>query len=179
MGSRKHRWPADDTPLTGCHGGTAKAAQRAIKAAREARQYERARKAVLDAQSRAVMTRLDAQYYLATRSRKDKLRPQKMVPKKGAAAVTPTLMEVIAFMQHGRCVLCARALEFGIHPIYGDFRPSYEHVIPRSLGGRNVGNRLVSHRRCNSAKGSAKPTGCELLMLLAVNARLGVEPTRF
>lgn len=57
---------------------------------------------------------------------------------------------------------------------------SLDHVIPRDLGGRDAwGNYLLAHGECNGAKSNDAPTGCEMVWLLAVNARLGVEPTRW
>lgn len=118
---------------------------------------------------RAVEARLDG------RPRRDRMRPK---ARRGPAD-EPMLLEKIAFIQHGRCVHCARGLEFGTHPVTADLFPTFEHVIPRALGGMNVGNRLAAHRRCNMRKGDSRPTACELVWLLAVNARLGVQPQRF
>jgi 5-methylcytosine-specific restriction endonuclease McrA len=50
--------------------------------------------------------------------------------------------------------------------------PSFDHVVPRCRGGGNVGNRIIAHVPCNFRKGDRMPTGCELVMLAAVNARL-------
>lgn len=53
-----------------------------------------------------------------------------------------------------------------------------EHVYPRSLRiYENEGNRLVSHSACNNIKGDRQPTGCEVILLHATNARLGIELT--
>lgn len=52
---------------------------------------------------------------------------------------------------------------------------STDHVYPKSS---NVGlqpNTVAAHIRCNSLKGNRMPTGCELIWLEAVNARLGRE----
>lgn len=58
-------------------------------------------------------------------------------------------------------------------------RPSRDHTFPRSAGGLNrLGNFTAMHSLCNSMKGDDMPTGCELIWLMAVNARLGVEPQR-
>lgn len=55
---------------------------------------------------------------------------------------------------------------------------SLDHVIPMMLGGLHaLGNWLVMHPWCNRRKSGRMPTGCELIWLLAVNARLGVRPT--
>jgi hypothetical protein len=49
-----------------------------------------------------------------------------------------------------------------------------EHCWPRSrYRFEHRGNILVTHSRCNCAKGDRDPTGCELIMLEAVNATLG------
>ncbi|MYL99591.1 hypothetical protein GR702_17660 [Novosphingobium sp. FGD1] len=54
-------------------------------------------------------------------------------------------------------------------------RPTLDHVVPRAAGGANaIGNLLMMHHRCNHAKADRAPTGCELLMLAAANARLGL-----
>lgn len=54
-------------------------------------------------------------------------------------------------------------------------RPTLDHVIPRAAGGKGIlGNLLVMHQRCNALKADRRPTGCELLMLAAANARLGL-----
>jgi len=59
-------------------------------------------------------------------------------------------------------------------------KPSLDHVVPRSLGGQDrIGNLLVMHGICNGRKSNDIPTGCELVWLLAVNAKLGVEPMRW
>lgn len=55
-----------------------------------------------------------------------------------------------------------------------------DHVIPKSAGGPNrLGNYLATHTRCNTLKANRPPTGCELIWLLAINGRLGVEPMRW
>jgi len=39
------------------------------------------------------------------------------------------------------------------------------------------GNKLIAHSDCNSRKGSREPTGCEVILLYAANARLGHDLT--
>lgn len=57
--------------------------------------------------------------------------------------------------------------------------PTLDHVIPLALGGWDgPGNLLAVHMRCNNRKANRKPTGCELIWLLAINNRLGVKPDR-
>jgi 5-methylcytosine-specific restriction endonuclease McrA len=76
--------------------------------------------------------------------------------------------------QHGRCGLCGE-------PMHGTpFSLSLDHVIPRSLDGPDgLGNLLLCHGECNGAKTNDVPTGCEMVWLLAVNARLGADPVVF
>lgn len=76
--------------------------------------------------------------------------------------------------QEGRCGLCGEMMT----------RPavacSIDHVIPRSLEGADgFGNLLLCHGECNGRKTNDAPTGCEMVFLLAVNARLGVLPQVF
>jgi 5-methylcytosine-specific restriction endonuclease McrA len=55
-----------------------------------------------------------------------------------------------------------------------------DHVIPMQLGGADaLGNFILAHRACNSAKANDVPTGCEMVWLMAVNAKLGVLPVVF
>lgn len=57
--------------------------------------------------------------------------------------------------------------------------PTIDHVIPRALGGWDApGNLLAVHLVCNRRKAHRKPTGCEIIWLLAINNRLGVKPDR-
>lgn len=82
-------------------------------------------------------------------------------------------------LQGGLCAACAEKL---VNPnnkrVERRLRCSMEHVIPKSKGGAvGFGNVLVTHLGCNERKADRMPTGCEMIWLLAVNARLGVEPT--
>lgn len=74
--------------------------------------------------------------------------------------------------QEGVCALCGKSM--------GTASRSVDHVIPKRMNGANrVGNLVISHYGCNFAKADRAPTGCELVWLLAVNNRLGVEPQRW
>lgn len=111
----------------------------------------------------------------ASAPRKDRLRP-----KRQPAPPAEPLILVIARIQGFRCVHCAGEMDMASREWDEDqSKPSIEHVIPRSLGGQNVGNRLVAHRGCNTEKGSSVPSGCEMIWLLVVNAHLGHQPQRF
>ena len=67
-------------------------------------------------------------------------------------------------MQNNRCPLCGGI--FGSGPV------TFEHVLPRARGGGNRGNLVVTHDRCNKIRADAMPSGCLLLWLDVVNARL-------
>jgi 5-methylcytosine-specific restriction endonuclease McrA len=71
--------------------------------------------------------------------------------------------------QGGFCGICGNRLNRS---------PSVDHVVPRRRGGGNAGNRLIAHVPCNFRKADRMPTGCELLMLAAVNDRLGRDLRR-
>lgn len=47
------------------------------------------------------------------------------------------------------------------------------------LNGRRVWpwQLVAAHGRCNHAKGNRPPTGCEIIWLMAVRARIAAEPT--
>jgi hypothetical protein len=75
----------------------------------------------------------------------------------------------LAELQDWFCPLCAGSLRVGVL--------SVDHVWPRRGKGRPgrglQQNHLATHERCNHRKGDRQPTGCELVWLTAVNARLG------
>jgi 5-methylcytosine-specific restriction endonuclease McrA len=74
------------------------------------------------------------------------------------------LIEALAEAQGGGCSLCGKPLT--------KMDRTIEHVVPRSLGGGNHRNKLAAHGTCNRLKGASMPTGCELILLDAVNTRL-------
>lgn len=79
-------------------------------------------------------------------------------------------------LQGGICAICGTPMNDGTH--WG--AATNDHVIPKSAGGQDrLGNLVAAHRSCNMRKGSDRPSGCELVWLLAVNNRLGVEPMRW
>lgn len=98
-------------------------------------------------------------------------------------------------LQGGVCALCGKPMEKRANKA-GNSRLSVDHVWPRNRDmirgrpappgcGRNrrkskwwgrrgaPWNQLAAHSRCNSAKSNRPPTGCELIWLAAVRARLG------
>ena len=92
------------------------------------------------------------------------------------------LLRRVVWRHQGRiCPACCEPIrqEYRRSGNSGD-APTTDHVIPRSAGGSYwQGNVLCYHRRCNEAKADRMPTGCELIWLLAVNARMGVKPDRW
>jgi len=80
--------------------------------------------------------------------------------------------------QDRTCPICGEPLLPHMRYSNSDWAWSIEHVYPKHLKlYEHVGNKLVTHRGCNNAKGERMPTGCEITMLLAVNAKLGLELT--
>lgn len=77
--------------------------------------------------------------------------------------------------QHGRCGICGYRIRSIKHA-------SIDHVVPKSKGGDDYGNRVVAHVACNTRKADRMPTGCELLWLevskagreAALQGRLGL-----
>ena len=89
--------------------------------------------------------------------------------KEQCSHIRPVMLRILD-VQRGACVGCGRAIS--PHDKSADMRLSIDHVHPRSGGGANAGNRLAMHRICNARKGNRAPTGCELIWLAAVNARM-------
>lgn len=48
---------------------------------------------------------------------------------------------------------------------------SYDHLLPRSLGGRGGGNLVIAHRSCNSKRGHKLPSSEEVDHLRVLNAK--------
>lgn len=81
------------------------------------------------------------------------------------------IRERLSELQDGRCALCGHVVtEIG----------SIDHTDPLYFNGYDGwGNWTFAHRDCNIAKANDEPTGCEIIWLFAVNARLGEGPTRW
>lgn len=87
------------------------------------------------------------------------------------------LKGVLYCAQGGLCGICGQPLdERGPYDIGRGYQPpNVEHVWPMGLGGyKGLGNIVVAHPRCNRHKGGRLPTGCEIIVLVAVSARLAV-----
>lgn len=101
---------------------------------------------------------------LPPKVRKDKLRP----------ARKPThpinLLQMLINAQGGICFLCGSPLEIGeaLEP-HDQTRASFDHVLPKALGGNDRKNRLAAHRSCNTTKSDRAPFACELLFLRVAN----------
>jgi hypothetical protein len=73
------------------------------------------------------------------------------------------------------CAVCGMKMVPG-HMMHRTRGWTIEHVYPRSRYFLfNDGNQLISHAECNNRKGDRDPTGCEVILLYAVNAQLGLE----
>lgn len=71
----------------------------------------------------------------------------------------------IAEAQRFMCIGCGKPLNRSkrLNPNSRDAM-TIDHVISQSAGGPDrLGNVLVMHMKCNSAKGDRRPTGCERL----------------
>lgn len=96
-------------------------------------------------------------------------------------ALTRAQLAGLCELQGWLCAGCGKPmLRFtATHRFHSDM-PSTDHVVPHNRGGSNrIGNFVAMHMACNEAKGDDIPTGCELIWLLAVNNRLGVQPMRW
>lgn len=82
--------------------------------------------------------------------------------------------------QCGLCAGCGKPLDLHIRKRKNPDFVTIDHVVSLSRGGPNRwGNIVAMHRLCNEMKMDDLPTGCEMIWLLAVNNRLGVEPKRW
>lgn len=75
--------------------------------------------------------------------------------------------------QGGICGICGHELD------HRPERGSLDHVIPHSMLSREDGNYVLTHGDCNGDKTNDVPTGCELVFLLFVNCKLGLQPQVF
>lgn len=88
------------------------------------------------------------------------LKPKPVVASKSARTI-----EALTAASGHRCGICGNQLRA---------TATIDHVVPWSAGGRNAANRVPAHAQCNQRKGNRLPTGCELIWLAGVNARLGI-----
>jgi 5-methylcytosine-specific restriction endonuclease McrA len=71
------------------------------------------------------------------------------------------------------CFLCGEKM-YPVSHTRADRGWSMDHVRPASKGHSRVRNVLLAHSKCNREKDDREPTGCELLLLEAVNAKLTI-----
>lgn len=65
---------------------------------------------------------------------------------------------------------------FPKNPRAGDLR---KLAILRKIAGGDRRRKVIAHRKCNNRKSNRPPTGCEVIFLMGVNARLrGRSKTR-
>ncbi|MBN8807810.1 MAG: hypothetical protein J0I47_06195 [Sphingomonas sp.] len=58
--------------------------------------------------------------------------------------------------------------------------PTFDHLELRSLGGlRHLSNGLLKHRACNVGRGTAPPTGCDLIWSSVVAVALEKRPRSY
>jgi 5-methylcytosine-specific restriction endonuclease McrA len=75
--------------------------------------------------------------------------------------------------QTGLCTICGGRLapERSGHT---KLTASRDHTYPKARYGMgNQGNMTLTHAGCNAEKSDRDPTGCEVIWLHAVNARMG------
>lgn len=79
--------------------------------------------------------------------------------------------------QDGLCSCCTKPLP-ALDKKAGQSDPkriSVDHTVSRNRGGiSRLGNFTLMHAVCNEWKGDWRPTGCEIIWLFAVNARMGL-----
>lgn len=84
---------------------------------------------------------------------------------------TDRLRVLLFEAQRGLCAICGHDMDGVV---------SLDHVIPHALGGKHgLGNYVATHGECNGDKTNDVPTGCEMVWLLMVNAKLGALPVVF
>jgi 5-methylcytosine-specific restriction endonuclease McrA len=69
--------------------------------------------------------------------------------------------------QSRRCYLCGFKMQRGL---------TRDHVWPKAAGGRDAGNILLAHARCNGSKGDRLPYPCELIYRDAIYQQGPVRP---
>lgn len=170
MASKAHRWNEDDSPLASFHGGTKKAAIRAINEAKLRTAKESATKAFAERKDRV---RRRALGQLAERGVRvldsDVIAP--FLPDltesfRAKSGLTPAHLTIWKRCG-GICHYCGEPMMR-----MPNERRSFtlDHVVPRSRGGTNhLSNLVGSCAECNNDKGSL--TGDEYAAVLAVRKR--------
>jgi hypothetical protein len=90
----------------------------------------------------------------------------------------------------GRCGVCGEAVPSPAEERLAKGRaPTVDHVFPRNPAAADLARiarlvalspdrrrKVIAHAKCNRRKGNRAPTACELIFLMAVNARLRDRP---
>lgn len=76
----------------------------------------------------------------------------------------------LVLLQGGKCAYCGQPFAPLKRSSMKMRAATLDHVWPRRMGHSKANNVLAVHRICNEAKGDRMPTGCELVMLEAINA---------
>lgn len=86
----------------------------------------------------------------------------------GGAHMARMMRVPLLHAQNRLCGICGTNLHSG-GPLNTD------HVWPKAEGGFDgPGNIVLAHMACNDRKGKRLPTGCEIIALVAVCARLWI-----
>lgn len=81
-------------------------------------------------------------------------------------------------VQGGRCAACSRKMNLSI-PAPDPAAPTFDHVVPASLGGANsLRNYVLKHHRCNAERGNTPPSPADLHWHAEVNRRIDDEERR-
>lgn len=90
------------------------------------------------------------------------------------------ITEALFRAQNGFCASCGKGMLLYQSGVYFDNTQviaSIDHLKARRVGGvDSIENMVAMHRGCNSAKGHRQPTGCELIFLSVVHAKLEIVP---
>lgn len=87
------------------------------------------------------------------------------------------LRRLLHRVQGGVCAVCGEPMRGPLPHLADWYGCTIDRVVCGFLGGEyRLGNVVGVHRRCNARKGHRPPNGCDLVWMLAVNARLDVHP---
>ena len=162
MASRTCRWPGDDTPLTGVHGGTKEAALRAIaeasgeaskpKARQRPKRVQERERAVAIARSQ--LDQLLSKLPPITTPRKDRIRPRALRLGRDWQSRRSALLAHME-RQSDRCWYCHAPMLLRPAAFEKWRRATLDHVVPLSAGGPDTdSNTVAACLGCNNAKGS-------------------------
>lgn len=88
-----------------------------------------------------------------------------------AALHKAKMVETLDDAQFDKCGICGKSMLHG----RGRRKRNLEHVWPKGQGGYDgPGNFMAAHVSCNAGKGGQRPSGCQIIMLVAVCERLDI-----